>query len=69
MAEQVSTSGNDIYYINGNVGISTNKPKYNLDISGNMNITGSIYMSNTSNLITNYYNKKILFLLFYYVYF
>ena len=41
-SQWVSASENHIYYI-GNVGIDTYSPNYSLDVSGDINITGSIY--------------------------
>jgi hypothetical protein len=48
-----TTTGNDIYYNTGNVGINTSSPNtsYKLDVNGNVNINGDI------NLIGSYYRN------------
>jgi hypothetical protein len=46
---QWTTSGSNIYYNAGNVGIGNNNPNYNLDISGNLNINNPINLSYSPN--------------------
>ena len=46
-----TTSGNNIYYTDGNVGIGTNNPTEKLDVAGNVNISsGSKYKIDGRNL-------------------
>jgi hypothetical protein len=53
-------SGNNIYYNAGNVGIGTNNPGYNLDISGNIQVTGNaIFGKFLTNTSTEYFNVTI----------
>ncbi len=42
----------DIYYLEGNVGIKTSNPQYDLDINGDININGDLYINNTKILTT-----------------
>jgi hypothetical protein len=46
-------SGNDIYYNSGNVGIQTNTPQYELDVSGNVNITQKLLVNGTPGITGN----------------
>jgi hypothetical protein len=46
-------SGNNIFYNTGNVGIGTSTPEANLDVSGTMNINGTITINNGDFLIGN----------------
>ena len=41
-ASQWTTSSNDIYYNTGNVGIGDSSPSYKLDVTGDINLTGSL---------------------------
>jgi hypothetical protein len=46
-------SGNDVYNITGDVGIGNNNPNAKLDVTGDVNITGKINVSDaTGNVIT-----------------
>ena len=53
-----SSSGSNIYYNYGNVGLGTSNPQYTLDIKGSGNFSSGIYASNklqvTNNLVQNY---------------
>lgn len=49
IGSQWITSAANIYYNTGNVGIRTSTPKFELDVGGNINLTGNIYI-NTSSL-------------------
>lgn len=40
-----SYEGIDIYRLNGNVGIGTTNPIFNLDVSGDINLTGDLYQN------------------------
>jgi len=42
------TSGNDISYTTGDVGIGTSTPGYNLDVIGNINFTGALTQNGTT---------------------
>jgi hypothetical protein len=46
-------SSNDIYYNSGNVGIQTNTPQYELDVSGNVNITQKLLVNGTPGITGN----------------
>jgi hypothetical protein len=39
-------SSNKIYYNSGNVGIGTTDPNYKLDVRGDVNVSGTLYMEN-----------------------
>jgi len=43
-----STSGSDIYYNSGNVGIGTTSSAYDLDVAGDINFTGTLYQNGTA---------------------
>jgi hypothetical protein len=43
----------DIYYNSGNVGIQTNTPQYELDVSGNVNITQKLLVNGTPGITGN----------------
>jgi hypothetical protein len=47
IGSQWTTSGSNIYYnvTNGNVGIGTATPQFELDVSGNINLTGNLYQN------------------------
>jgi hypothetical protein len=47
------TVNNDIYYNSGNVGIQTNTPQYELDVSGNVNITQKLLVNGTPGITGN----------------
>lgn len=49
-----SGSGNDIYRLDGNVGIGTTNPTYDLDINGNINLTGLIYQNGSQLAVSNW---------------
>jgi hypothetical protein len=42
-ASQWIGSGNDLYYNTGNVGIGKTNPQFAMDVSGNINFSGSLY--------------------------
>jgi len=42
-ASQWISNGNKVYYNTGNVGIGNTNPLYDIDVSGNVNFTGSLY--------------------------
>lgn len=46
-ATQWTTSGSNIYFNSGNVGIGTTTPAYKLDLVGDINITGSFRINGT----------------------
>ena len=46
-----TSSGTDIYYTNGNVGMGTSTPSYALDVSGNINISGLLNIHQHTNNI------------------
>jgi hypothetical protein len=46
-------TGSDIYYNSGNVGIQTNTPQYELDVSGNVNITQKLLVNGTPGITGN----------------
>src|SRR6056300_1113851 len=48
-----TTLGSDIYYNSGNVGIQTNTPQYELDVSGNVNITQKLLVNGTPGITGN----------------
>jgi len=48
-----SGTGSDIYYNSGNVGIQTNTPQYELDVSGNVNITQKLLVNGTPGITGN----------------
>ncbi len=37
-------NNNDIYYLNGNVGVKTSNPLYDFSVNGNANISGNLYV-------------------------
>ncbi len=47
ISSQWTTSGPNIYYnvTNGNVGIRTSTPKFEFDVTGNINFTGNLYQN------------------------
>jgi hypothetical protein len=47
-ATQWTTSGANIYYNTGNVGINNSSPAYKLDVVGDINITGAFRINGTS---------------------
>jgi hypothetical protein len=42
-ASQWINNGNKLYYSTGNVGIGNTNPQFDIDVSGNINFTGSLY--------------------------
>ena len=42
-----TVAGNNVYLLNANIGIGTNNPSYDLDINGDINLTGNIYNNGT----------------------
>jgi len=53
------TSGNNIYYNQGNIGIGTTNPLNALDISGDLNINGEMRISNVLLPFTTFSNTNI----------
>ena len=49
-------NSNNIYYNNGNVGIGTNNPNYDLDVTGNINFSGNI-TNNGSALVSSVWTE------------
>jgi hypothetical protein len=43
IASQWTTSGNNIYYSIGNIGVNNSNPTYKLDVGGDINFTGDLY--------------------------
>lgn len=45
-------NASEIYHNSGNVGIGTNDPSYNLDVSGDIAVAGNIYIGISNNRLT-----------------
>ena len=59
-ASRWNSNGNNIFFNNGFVGIGTTNPLSNLDIIGNVGITGILNMSNSNISNVNFLNTKTL---------
>jgi hypothetical protein len=64
-ASQWINNGNKLYYSTGNVGIGNTNPQFDIDVSGNINFTGSLYKNGSqyisSQWITSSNNSDLYF--------
>ncbi len=56
---QWTTSGANIYFNSGNVGIGTINPQYKLDVSGNANINGTLMTSGIQSIFHSNVNYNV----------
>ena len=48
LSSQWTTSGSNIYYNTGSVGIGSTSPQYKLDVAGDVNVTGGFYVNGSA---------------------